>query len=495
MSDDELVLGIDLGTTNSVVSIFQKNNPRVFQDEFGNKLIPSFIAFEREDKMLIGDIAKEKLGEKYIPVIYDAKRLIGRTCDDPNVKKDKQNWPFYIKAGGYKKNKPIIIINPKKDLKYVDIKNGDREVKFTELDYSMGFTGNVEVSKRPYSADNEIQTIEKELTPEEVSSFILKKLKEMAEAELNKEVKKAVITVPAYFNNSQRESIKIAGELAGLKVLRIINEPIAAALAYGLNETNDNLGKKILVFDLGGGTFDVTILSIDEERIFEILSTDGDLHLGGRDFDQELFKLAYEKFAMENNEADLDENVRAKIRLKKACENAKIILSEKNQTIIKLEKIKLGLDFEITFTRKQFEELCKPYFDKCLVTVDNALKLAEVKENDIKFIVLIGGSTRIPYIRNMLKNKFKNSKLCFNINPDETVSIGAAIQGAILTQKIKTKIRDVNPFDVTPLSLGIGCNSKIDFIIKKNTPTPITKKKIFYTEKDNQASFILNILF
>jgi len=318
----------------------------------------------------------------------------------------------------------------------------------------------------------------------------------MAEAELNKEVKKAVITVPAYFNNSQRESTKIAGELAGLEVLRIINEPTAAALAYGLNETIDNKNKKILVFDLGGGTFDVTILSLeyDEDKIFEVLSTDGDTHLGGQDFDQELFKLADEKFAYENNGADLGGNNQGKTRVKKACEKAKIILSEKNQTTIKLEKVYLGSDLEITFTREQFEKLCKPYFDKCLVTVDKALKLAKVKENDIKFIVLIGGSTRIPYIRNMLKNKFKYSTLYYSINPDEAVSIGAAIQGAIITQKNDTKIRDVNLFDVTPLSLGVELiGERMDININRNSQTPIKKKKIYETAKDNQTTVSINI--
>ena len=318
----------------------------------------------------------------------------------------------------------------------------------------------------------------------------------MAEIELNTKVKKAVITVPAYFNNSQRESTKIAGELAGLEVLRIINEPTAAALAYGLDETYDNQNKKILVFDLGGEKFDVTILSLeyDDEKIFEVLSTDGDTHLGGQDFVQELYNLANQKFKEENNKLDLDKNLSAKNRVKQACEKAKIILSEKAQTTIKLKKLFLGANLEITFTKKIFEELCKPYFDKCLVIVDNALQLAKLKENDINEVVLIGGSTRIPYIRNMLKNKFKNSRLCFNINPDEAVSIGAAIQGAIIAQKNDAKIRDVNLFDVTPLSLGIEIiGEKMDININRNTPTPIIRKKTYYTVRDNQTSVRINV--
>ena len=423
MADDEPVLGIDLGTTYSVVSIFQNNSARVISDEAGNKIIPSFIAFENENIMLVGDMAKEKLGQKRIAVIYDAKRLIGRTFDDPHITKDKVNWPFTIKKDE-KTNKPKIVIKAKKIMGDLPDINTKKKINIKNNLLSMH-------EKRPnkniplgnYSEKQDVPTVEKEFTPEEISSYILKKLKEMAERELDKKLKKAVITVPAYFNNSQRESTKIAGELAGLEVLRIINEPTAAALAYGLNENNDNENKNILVFDLGGGTFDVTILSMeyDDEKIFEVKSTDGDTHLGGQDFDQKLYDLASQKFARENNDADLGANLQAKNRLKKACEKAKIILSEKEMTTIKLDKLYLNANLEITFRKDEFEKLCKPLFDKCLKTIDNALKLAKLKENDINYIVLIGGSTRIPYIRNMLEKKFRKSKLNYNINPDEAV--------------------------------------------------------------------------
>jgi L1 cell adhesion molecule like protein len=483
MSDNEVVLGIDLGTTYSVVSIFQNNNPKVIQDEIGNKIIPSFIAFENENKMLVGDMAKAKLGQKGIAVIYDAKRLIGRTFDDPHVSKDKVNWPFSIKKDE-KTNKPIIVIKAKKIMGYIK----DFETSET-----------IPLGNYSNSAKKEIPTVEKEFTPEEISSYILKKLKEMAERELDKKLKKAVITVPAYFNNSQRESTKIAGELAGLEVLRIINEPTAAALAYGLNENNDNENKNILVFDLGGGTFDVTILSMeydenDDEKIFEVKSTDGDTHLGGQDFDQKLYDLASQKFAQENNNTDLGANLEAKNRLKKACEKAKINLSKKEITTIKLDKLYLSANLEITFRKDEFEKLCKPLFDKCLKTIDNALKLAKLKENDINFIVMIGGSTRIPYIRNMLEKKFRNSKLNYSINPDEAVSIGAAIQGAILTHKKDTKIRNVNLFDVTPLSLGVEVvGEKMDFNINRNTPTPIKRTKMYKTVKDYSTSVCIKV--
>jgi len=474
MSDDEPVLGIDLGTTYSVVSIFQNGNPRVIQDEAGNKLIPSFIAFENEDIMLVGDDAKNKLGHKGIAVIYDAKRLIGRNFDDPNVLKDKQYWPFELIPS--KSNKPIIVVKVKK--KNPNINNHDKS------------------SLHNYSANQEIPTVEKQFTPEEVCSYILKKLKTIAEADLGKEVKKVVITVPAYFNNSQRESTKLAGELAGLEVLRIINEPTAAALAYGLNENNEKKNKKILVFDLGGGTFDVTILSLeyeDDEKVFSVLSTDGDTHLGGQDFDLELYNLANEKFAYENNDSDLEGNLSAKNRVKKKCEEAKKSLSFQDKKTIELEKVYLGANLKITFTREKFEELCKPYFEKCLKTVDNALQLANLKENEIDFIVLIGGSTRIPYIRKMLENKFKNSKLCFNINPDEAVSIGAAIQAAIITQK-EEDIKDFNLFDVSPLSLGIELiDEQMDIIIKRNNQIPIERKKIYSTSYDFQKSVSIKI--
>ena len=477
MSDDEPVLGIDLGTTNSVVSIYQKGNARVIQNDNGNKIIPSFIAFENENIMLIGEEAKNKLGEKGVAVIYDVKRLIGRTFDDPIVSKDKQNWPFKIEAD--KNNKPIIVVNPKKDLKQSDKKISEQSTLHN------------------YSERQEIPTVEKKFSPEEISSYILKKLKTIAEADLGKKVKKAVITVPAYFNNSQRESTKIAAELAGLEVLRLINEPTAAALAYGLNEFNDNNNKNILIFDLGGGTFDVTILSLeydDDGKKFEVESTDGDTHLGGQDFDQEFYKLANEKFALENNDTDLEGSLLAKIRVNKACEEAKKKLSEQDKTTTKLEKVYLGANLEITFTKDQLEELCKPYFEKCLKTVDNALKEAKLKENEIDFIVLIGGSTRIPYVRNMLENKFKNSKLCHNIDPDEAVSIGAAIQAAIIVQKEEEKIKDVCLFDVTPLSLGIEIiGERMDIIIKRNTQIPILRKKTYQTSCDNQNNVLINV--
>ena len=501
MSNDEPVIGIDLGTTYSVVSIFQDNSVKLFQDEFGNKIIPSYVVFENEDKILVGDMAKIKSEEKYNAVIYDVKRLIGRKCDDPNVKKDKKNWPFKIREDS-KTKKLKIVVKVKKARK-----KNDNSKDFNIHNYNETENNSSNKEKNPnltpknekdenFSAFSNVPTVEKEFTPEEISSYILKNLKKMAENDLKKEVKKAVITVPAYFDNDQRESTKIAGELAGLEVLRIINEPTAAALAYGLNENNDNKNKKILVFDLGGGTFDVTILSLeyDKRKIFEVLSTDGDTHLGGQDFDQKLYDIANKKFQKENDNESFDKKEKAKNRVKKACENAKIILSDKDQTTIKLEKLYLGSDLEVTFTKKQFEELCKPYFDKCLQTVDNALKLKKLTENDINEVVLIGGSTRIPYIRNMLKNKFKNSKLCFNINPDETVSIGAAIQAAIITQKNYVKIRDVNLFDATPLSLGIGLlGEKMDINIKRNTPTPITRNKIYQTVKDNQTTVCIRI--
>ena len=315
----------------------------------------------------------------------------------------------------------------------------------------------------------------------------------MEELKKNKKVKKAVITVPAYFNNSQRESTKLAGELAGLEVLRIINEPTAAALAYGLNEGNEE-NKKILIFDLGGGTFDVTILSLefDDEKIFEVLSTDGDTNLGGNDFDQELYNLAV-KYFNQDFDIDLEGNKIACCKVKKACEKAKKILSKQNSTTIELRRLYLGRDLIMTFTRKKFEEICKNLIDRCLEVVDNALEIAKLKENDINEVVLIGGSTRIPYVRDMLRNKFKNSKLCYDINPDEAVSIGAAIQGAIIIQKKDEKIKDINLFDVTPFSLGVKLNhDEMDVIIKRNTVIPI-KKKIYSTVKNNQTTVEIRI--
>ena len=474
MSED-FVIGIDLGTTNSVVSILQDNQIKIFQDEFGNKLIPSFVSLENENKMVVGELAKNRLGGKLNDVIFDVKRFIGRTYDDINIIKNLKNWPFKI-INDPESNTPKIEIETLKKF-FVKDKN------FYNDDYNPLMARKI----RP-------PTIFREFFPEEVSSFILKKLKEMAESELKKEVKKAVITVPAYFNNTQRESTKLAGELAGLEVLRIINEPTAAALAYGLNEGNEE-NKKILIFDLGGGTFDVTILSLefDDEKIFEVLSTDGDTNLGGNDFDQELYNLA-EKYFFEECDIELEGSKIASCKVKKAVEKAKKILSEKESTTIELRKLYLGRDLIMTFTRKKFEEVCKYLFDKCLEIIDNALELAKLKENDINEVVLIGGSTRIPYVREMLKNKFKNSKLCYDINPDEAVSIGAAIQGAIIVQKKDEKIKDINLFDVTPFSLGVELKGdKMDVIIKRNTAIPIRRKKIYSTVKNNQTTVEIKI--
>jgi L1 cell adhesion molecule like protein len=502
MSDDnEPVLGIDLGTTYSVVSVYHNNNVKIIQDDLGNKLIPSFISFENENKMNVGSMAKLKLDSKGTAVIYDVKRLIGRTCDDVNVIKDKTIWPFTIEPD--KNNKPKIVVQVKKERKnqeLIDINiNNPSGIKITDSMLSMNEKKlNDAEALNNYSEKHKIPTVRKEFYPEEISSYVLKKLKEMAETDLNTTIKKAVITVPAYFNNSQRESTKLAGEMAGLEVLRIINEPTAAALAYGLNENKNNENKNILVFDLGGGTFDVTILSLekndDDERIFEVKSTDGDTHLGGQDFDQILYELSREKFYNENEGIDFDGSANAKNRVKIKCEEAKKLLSEQEQTTIKIEKLYMGSNLEITFTKKQFEENCKPLFDKCLKTVDNALRLAKLNENNINDVVLIGGSTRIPYIKNMIQNKFKHCNVHFTINPDEAVSIGAAYDAAIITQKNSDKIRDVNLFDVTPLSLGIELiGNKMDINIKRNTPTPITRKKIYQTVENNQTTVTIKI--
>ena len=432
--------------------------------------------------------------------MFSVKIELLKNNKNENVIKDKINWTFTIKEEPNTKKLKIVVnvkkaLKPNDNLKDLNFKNFHKPQESIKDKIQKLKTSNEKV--KGLTGNEPVPTVKKEFTPEEISSYILKKLKKMAEDDLNKEVKKAVITIPANFNDSQRNSTKIAGELAGFEVLKIINEPTAAALAYGLDENNDNKNKKILVFDLGGGTFDVTILSLEYkegEKIFEVKCTVGDTHLGGQDFDQKLYDVANKKFSEENDGEFVDNNIKAKNRLKKACENAKIILSEKDQTTIKLEKFYLGSDLEVTFTKNQFEELCKPYFDKCLDIVENALNLAKLKENDISEVVLIGGSTKIPYIRDMLKKKFKNNKLCFNINPDEAVSIGAAIQGAILEHKNYANIRNVSLMDAIPLSLGIGLSGKkMDINIKRTTPTPITKYKVYQTAKDNQTSVCIKI--
>ena len=418
-NNKELILGIDLGTTYSCVGIWKNGKVEIVPNEIGERTTPSIVSFDKNER-LIGKAAKSKNKN----IIYDAKRLIGRNYDDKEIQEDMKYWPFKVIKDD--NNRPLF------EIKYDDGK------------------------------------IEK-FYPEEISSMILSKLKKNAKDFCGSEIKKAIITVPAYFNDLQRQCTKNAGKIAGLDVIRIINEPTAAAIAYGL-QNNNNEKKYILVFDFGGGTLDVTILLLNK-KIFEVKSTCGNSHLGGEDLDNEIMKYCINEFKNETN-IDLSNNKKAINKLKNICENAKIVLSFAQETILNIENITTGKDLNIEITQ--------------------ALKDANLKKEQIDDIVLVGGSSRIPKIQEMIQNYF-NKKPCNSINPDEVVAIGATIQ-AINQYNIEVDREKLVLLDVTPLSIGVKVSQgKMDVIIPKNTIIPYEKSCKFKTIKDNQDKFIINI--
>ena len=372
-------IGIDLGTTYSCVGVYNNNKVEIIPNEMGMNTTPSVVSFEGKER-LIGQAAKDKITQNYKNTIYDAKRLIGRRYTDKTVKEDMKKWPFKIE----------------KD------ENSDRPVIVVEY-------------------LNEI----KKFFPEEISSMVLGKMKKIAEDYLSTSITDAIITVPAYFNDSQRQSTKDAGRIAGLNVMRIINEPTAAAIAYGLDNKSDN-EKTVLVFDLGGGTFDVSILVLNEET-FEVKSTSGNTHLGGEDFDNRLMQFCIEKFK-EETDVNIELNQKALRRLKQYCENAKRALSSAIETTIEIENLAKNEDLNVTITRIEFEEKCKDLFEKCFESIKQAMEEAGLSKNEIDDIVLVGGSSRIPKIQEMIKQFFNGKELCKSINPDEAVAYGAAYQ-------------------------------------------------------------------
>ncbi|RKU42943.1 Hsp70 chaperone [Coniochaeta pulveracea] len=437
-------VGIDLGTTYSCVGVFRDDRCEIISNDQGNRTTPSFVAFTDTER-LIGDAAKNQVAMNPHNTVFDAKRLIGRKFEDAEVQADMKHFPFKVIP---RNGKPVIEVE---------------------------FKGETKV-----------------FTPEEISSMVLTKMRETAEAYLGGTVDNAVITVPAYFNDSQRQATKDAGLIAGLNVLRIINEPTAAAIAYGLDKKVEG-ERNVLIFDLGGGTFDVSLLTI-EEGIFEVKSTAGDTHLGGEDFDNRLvnhfsneFKRKYKK--------DLSTNARALRRLRTACERAKRTLSSSAQTSIEIDSLFEGIDFYTSITRARFEELCQDLFRSTLQPVDRVLTDAKIDKSQVHEIVLVGGSTRIPKIQKLIADYFNGKEPNKSINPDEAVAYGAAVQAAILSGDTSSKsTNEILLLDVAPLSLGIEtAGGMMTKLIPRNTTIPTKKSEVFSTFSDNQPGVLIQV--
>lgn len=440
----EISIGIDLGTTYSCVGVWRNNRVEIIPNDQGNRTTPSYVAFSNNERF-VGEPARNQVARNPENTVFDAKRLIGRKFDDPLVQRDMKLWPFKVICA--EDGKPQILIKHKGE--------------------------------------------EKKFYAEEISSMILAKMKEIAESYLGQQVKNAVITVPAYFTDAQRKATRDAGIIAGLDVKRILNEPTAAAIAYGLDKRTHS-EMNVMIIDLGGGTFDVSLLSI-EDGVFEVLATAGNTHLGGEDFDSRLVEYCAEDFHKKSN-ISIMSNPRALRRLRSACERAKRTLSSTHQASIEIESLSEGEDYFTTITRSKFEELNIDYFQACLSPLKTVLEDAEIHIGQVHEIVLVGGSTRIPKIQELIKSFFRGRELCRSINPDEAVAYGAAVQAAILAGEQHERVRNVILLDVVPLSLGIETAGGImTKLVQRNTRIPVSKSQIFTTYNDGQNTVCIQV--
>ncbi|KAM1184418.1 hypothetical protein ACFX15_013365 [Malus domestica] len=442
MAEEGHVIGIDLGTTYSCVAVWRKDHAEIIANDHGNRTTRSYVTFT-EGKRLTGDDAYNQIGRNPSNTIFDAKRLIGRRFKEDSVQSDVKLWPFKVIEGPGGKPKIVVI-------------HKDQEKQFAA---------------------------------EQISAMVLAKMREIAETYLCATVKDAVITVPSYFNDSQRQATKNAGAIAGLKVLRIINEPTAAAISYGIDKKAGWFHKRnVMIFDWGGGTLDVSLLTIGHGD-FGVKSTAGDTHLGGQDLDNRMVNYCVEEFKRKKN-VDICGDPKALRRAKSACEQAKKALSFSFDTEIEIDSWYKGEDFHTTFTRGLFEEINMDIFNKCMEPVKKCLEDAKMDVTKVDDVVLVGGSTRIPKVQELLQKVFKGKELCKSINPDEAVAYGAAVQAAVLSGNITGKLQNFTLSDVIPMSLGtdVGEQNFMRVMIPRNTKIPTKKQETFVTVSDNQTT-------